>query len=81
MVAGSLSVGCSFVYARRFISPLKLPAAALTTYQIGFAIVFLFVVTRLDGIEAVFGNTRAWIGLVFGLGLFGTGLVPGITSR
>ena len=74
MVAGSLSVGCSFVYARRFISPLKIPAAALTTYQIGFAIVFLFMVTSLDGIEAVFGNTRAWIGLVFGLGLFGTGL-------
>jgi drug/metabolite transporter (DMT)-like permease len=74
MIAGSLSVGCSFVYARRFISPLKLPAAALTTYQIGLAIVFLFTVTSLDGINAVFGNTRAWIGLVFGLGLCGTGL-------
>ena len=74
MMAGSLSVGCSFVYARRFISPLQLPAAALTTYQIGLAIVFLFMVTRLDGIDAVFGNTRAWIGLVFGLGLCGTGL-------
>jgi drug/metabolite transporter (DMT)-like permease len=40
MIAGSLSVGCSFVYARRFISPLKLDAAALTAYQIGLAIVF-----------------------------------------
>ena len=40
MIAGSLSLGCSFVYARRFISPLELPAAALTTYQIGLAIVF-----------------------------------------
>jgi drug/metabolite transporter (DMT)-like permease len=28
MIGGSISVGCSFVYARRFISPLKLPAAA-----------------------------------------------------
>lgn len=74
MVAGSLSGGCSFVYARRFISPLKLPASALTTYQIGFAMVFVFMVTSLDGIEAVFGDTRAWIGLVFGLGLCGTGL-------
>lgn len=36
MMFGSLSVGCSFVYARRFISPLGLPAVALTTYQIGF---------------------------------------------
>jgi drug/metabolite transporter (DMT)-like permease len=74
MVAGSLSVGCSFVYARRFISPLQIPAAALATYQIGFASVFLFIVTSLEGINAVFGSTRAWIGLVFGLGLFGTGL-------
>jgi drug/metabolite transporter (DMT)-like permease len=74
MLAGSLSVGCSFVYARRFISPLKLPAAALTTYQIGLAMVFLFMVTSLEGIDAVFGDTRAWTGLVFGLGLGGTGL-------
>jgi drug/metabolite transporter (DMT)-like permease len=74
MIAGSLSVGCSFVYARRFISPLNLPAAALTTYQIGLAMVFLFMVTSLDGIDAVFGSTRAWTGLVFGLGLCGTGL-------
>jgi drug/metabolite transporter (DMT)-like permease len=74
MVAGSLSLGCSFVYARRFITPLKLPAAALTSYQIGLAIVILSVVTSLDGIDAVFGDTRAWIGLVFGLGLCGTGL-------
>ena len=74
MIAGSLSVGCSFVYARRFISPLKLPAAALTTYQIGLAVVFLFMATDRVGIAAVFGDTRAWIGLVFGLGLCGTGL-------
>jgi drug/metabolite transporter (DMT)-like permease len=74
MMAGSLSLGCSFVYARKFISPLKLPVAALTTYQIGLAMIFLFMVTTLDGIDAVFRDTRAWIGLVFGLGLCGTGL-------
>jgi drug/metabolite transporter (DMT)-like permease len=74
MIAGSLSVGCSFVYARRFISPLNLPAEALTTYQIGLAIVFLLIVTSVDGIDAVFRAPRAWIGLVFGLGLCGTGL-------
>ena len=74
MMAGSLSVGCSFVYARKFITPLDLPAAALTTYQIGLAMVFLLVVTDLDGIDAVFRDTRAWIGLVLGLGLCGTGL-------
>lgn len=74
MLAGSLSVGCSFVYARRFISPLKLPAVALTTYQIGLAMILLFLTTRLDGTAAVFNDSRAWTGLVFGLGLCGTGL-------
>jgi drug/metabolite transporter (DMT)-like permease len=72
-ISGSLSVGCSFVYARRFISPLNLPAAALVTYQIGLAIIFLFLTTPLNGIDAVFRDTRAWIGLVLGLGLCGTG--------
>jgi drug/metabolite transporter (DMT)-like permease len=74
MVAGSLSLGASFVYGRKFISPLNLPAAALTTYQIGIALVFLFMATSLDGIEAVFDDAHVWIGLIFGLGLFGTGL-------
>jgi drug/metabolite transporter (DMT)-like permease len=74
MIAGSLSVGCSFAYARRFISPLKLPALALTTYQTGLAMILLLMVTSLEGIDALFGNSRAWIGLVFGLGLFGTGV-------
>ena len=74
MIAGSISVGCSFVYARRFITPLKLPAVALATYQIGLAIIFLFMVTSLHGIGAVFKDTRAWTGLIFGLGLCGTGL-------
>ena len=74
MIAGSMSVGCSFVYARRFISPLKLPAVALATYQIGLAMIFLFLVTSLHGIGAVFKDTRAWAGLIFGLGLCGTGI-------
>lgn len=74
MVAGSLSVGCSFVYARRFISPLKLPVAALTTWQIGLGMVFLLMVTPLSGIGAAFADTRAATGLILGLGLCGTGL-------
>jgi drug/metabolite transporter (DMT)-like permease len=74
MMVGSMSVGCSFVYARKFISPLKLPAVALTTYQIGLAMIFLFLTTSLDGIGAVSNDMRAWTGLIFGLGLCGTGL-------
>lgn len=74
MIAGSFSVGASFVYAKRFISPLGLSPLALTTYQIGIALVLLLATTDLDGIAAVFGDTRASLGLVLGLGLCGTGL-------
>ena len=41
MVAGSLSVGASFVYAKKFIIPLKIPASALTTYQLGLGLLTL----------------------------------------
>ena len=74
MVIGSLSLGLSFVYARRFITPLGLPAAALATYQLGFASLVLLVLTPLDGIGDIAGDTRATIGLVVGLGLLGTGV-------
>ena len=74
MIAGSLSLGCSFVYAKKFITPLKLPAAALTTYQIGLAAILLTLVTDFQGLNAVFTDNRAWIGLVVGLGLCGIGL-------
>lgn len=74
MIAGAFSVGCSFVYAKKFVSPLKLPAAALTTYQIGIAMLLLFMVIPVEGIGAVFADNRATIGLVIGLGLCGTGL-------
>lgn len=35
MVMGAMSVGFSFVYAKRFITPLQLSPLALTTYQLG----------------------------------------------
>ncbi|NAO28810.1 DMT family transporter [Pseudomonas syringae pv. dysoxyli] len=36
MVGGSLSLGCSFVYARKFLVDKSLSPLALSTYQIGF---------------------------------------------
>lgn len=74
MVMGSLSLGVSFVYARRFVTPLKLTAAALTTYQLGFACLILILVTPLEGVEAIFDDPIASAGLVVGLGLMGTGI-------
>ncbi len=74
MVAGSLSVGASFVYARRYLSRLALSPLALSTWQIGFALLVLAGVTDFHGIGRLAHDTRAALGLVLGLGLTGTGL-------
>ena len=74
MLLGAASVGVSFVYARRFVSPLAIAPAALTTYQIGLALLSLALVTNLDGLTALAADRRALIGVVLGLGLLGTGV-------
>jgi len=74
MMMGSASLGISFVYARKFITPLELPAAALTTYQLGFATLMLMLVTDFENIGRVTENSRALWALMIGLGLIGTGL-------
>ncbi|MDM8349533.1 DMT family transporter [Pseudomonas sp. sp1636] len=74
MLAGSMSVGVSFVYARKFISPLQLPAVALATYQTGLASLVLLLLTDLSGIDRLSQDSRATWGLIAGLGLCGTGL-------
>ncbi len=73
MIAGSLSLGVSFVYARRFITPLKLRAGALTTYQLAFAVVIQWLFTDLDGAAAILDDQVALWGLIVGLGILGTG--------
>lgn len=74
MLAGSMSLGISFAYASKFISPLQLPAAALATYQMGLACLVLLLVTDLTGIDRLHQSSRATWGLIAGLGLCGTGL-------
>ena len=71
---GSLVLGTSFIYAKKFISPLNLNFSALATYQLGFALLSLFFVTDFNGISNVFTSTHVFLGLVIGLGLLGTGL-------
>lgn len=73
LVAGSLSVGASFVYAKKYIIPLKIPPAALTTYQLGIGLLMLAVVTDYHNIGNIWTDTHASIGLIAGLGLLGTG--------
>lgn len=74
MVIGSLCVGASFVYAKKFITPLKIPAVALTTYQLGIGLLMLSLFTDFAGINSIFIDTHALLGLIVGLGLLGTGL-------
>ena len=73
MLAGSLSVGASFVYVRRFLSHLKLPPLALATWQIGIAVMTLAVLIDFDGITHIATDAQALWGTVLGLGILGTG--------
>lgn len=73
-ILGSLIIGVSFVYAKKFISPLKIHFAALTSYQLGYALLLLLFITDYKDIENILPHTHVFIGLVIGLGLLGTGL-------
>lgn len=74
MVLGSLSLGISFIYARKYITPLQIPAAALATYQLILASLLLLLVTDLNGISRVMDDPVSAWGLILGLGLLGTGV-------
>ena len=74
MVLGSLSIGGSFVYAKRYMSKLDISPLALCTYQIGLALCILAVVTPFAGLSRIGSSTVALAGLVLGLGLTGTGI-------
>jgi drug/metabolite transporter (DMT)-like permease len=73
MVLGCLSIGTSFVYAKKFVSGLKISAAALTTYQLGAGLILLALIVDIDGTAGIWTDVPTAIGLVLGLGLLGTG--------
>ncbi len=74
MILGSLSVGVSFVYAKKFLADKQIAPLALTTYQIGLALVILACITPFTGITAIAQDSTASLGLIIGLGLLGTGV-------
>ena len=74
MLGGSLSLGCSFVYARLFLVNKNISSLALATYQTGLALLVMCLFTDLDGIDRIQQDRGVLIGLVVGLGLSGTGL-------
>lgn len=74
MILGSLSVGISFVYAKKFLADKQIAPLALTTYQIGLALLILACITSFTGITAIAQDSTASLGLIVGLGLLGTGV-------
>jgi len=74
IIAGSLSMAASFVYAKKYVIPLKIPTAAITTYQLAIGLVILSAFTDYSNITNIFQNTNAMYGLIIGLGLLGTGI-------
>jgi drug/metabolite transporter (DMT)-like permease len=73
MLLGSASLGASFGYARRFITPLGIPAASLATYQMVLAAVGLSLLTDWHGITSIADDRLAFSAVVIGLGAVGTG--------
>jgi drug/metabolite transporter (DMT)-like permease len=74
ILLGSFSLASSFVYARRFMVNLGIQPIALSTYQIGCALLTLAIITPYAGMLRISTNTTATAGLIGGLGLCGTGL-------
>ena len=74
IMAGALCVGASFVYTKKFLVPLKIPAAALTSYQLGIGTLILLLLTDFDGITLIMDDSHAFWGAILGLGLLGTGI-------
>ncbi len=74
LLSGVVSVGISFVYARRYLAPLQLQPVALAAWQTGLASLTLAVLTDFNGITAILDHPRALVALVLGLGILGTGL-------
>jgi drug/metabolite transporter (DMT)-like permease len=74
MALGSLSLGLSFVYAKKYIIPLNIENSALVTYQLGIAAVFLLLATNLEDFSKLSSNGWALTSTVVGLGVIGTGL-------
>jgi drug/metabolite transporter (DMT)-like permease len=73
MLTGSIILGLSYVYVRRFLAPVNLPPLALATWQVGLALLVLLLLTNFTGIGQILRDWRAAIGVVVGLGILGTG--------
>ena len=73
MIMGSLGLGSSFIYAKKYLMPLQLPATALATYQLGVGMLILALITDYSGMNEIYNDLHTLLGLIIGLGLLGTG--------
>lgn len=73
-VVGSLSVGASFVYAKKYIIPLNIPVSAVITYQLGLSFFILLLTIDLEGIGNIWSDPYVAAALFLGLGVLGTGM-------
>jgi drug/metabolite transporter (DMT)-like permease len=73
MLAGAIVLGVSYVYVRRFLAPANLSPLALSTWQIGLALLVLALLTDFTGIGNILDDWHAVIGVIVGLGVLGTG--------
>ncbi|NEQ52842.1 MAG: DMT family transporter, partial [Leptolyngbya sp. SIO3F4] len=53
MMLGSLSVGISFIYAKKFLTGKQISPAALTSYQMLFALLSMTLITDLEGVAQI----------------------------
>ncbi len=72
MLAGSATVGISFVYAKKYLLPLGIPPLALVTYQVAIACLALSFLTDFNGMDNILQSASATTALIIGLSLLGT---------
>jgi drug/metabolite transporter (DMT)-like permease len=73
LLSGAIAFGLSYVYVRLFMRRIEVPALAIVTWQMGIAFLQILCVTNLTGVERIFLDWRAAIGISVGLGCLGTG--------
>jgi drug/metabolite transporter (DMT)-like permease len=74
MLGGSLSYAFALVYAKRFVAPLGFSAVRLAAYQMLIAFMLMIPVAAPGHWSALAAHPTALLGLIFGLGLLGTGI-------
>jgi drug/metabolite transporter (DMT)-like permease len=74
MLAATTVLGLSYVYVRRFLSPLNLPPLVLATWQTGLAVLVLLALVDRTGMANILHDWHAAVGVAVGLGVLGTGM-------